>query len=61
MIHAVRRASANKQVKVMVGGGTFAADPNRATAVGADVTALDAVQAVAQAGRIAGPLVAPRW
>jgi methanogenic corrinoid protein MtbC1 len=49
VIHAVRRASRNRQVRVMVGGSAFSADPERAIRAGADATAADARHAVLQA------------
>jgi len=49
MIHAVRRASQNRHLRVMIGGPAFASDPDRAIRVGADATAADASHAVAQA------------
>lgn len=50
-IAAVRHASRNRAIGVMVGGPIFVADPTRASAVGADATAPDGRQA---------PLVAER-
>jgi len=44
-IAAVRHASRNRAIGVMVGGPVFAADPTRAAAVGADATARDGRQA----------------
>jgi methanogenic corrinoid protein MtbC1 len=44
-ITAVRHASRNRAVGVMVGGPIFVADPARAAAVGADATASDGRQA----------------
>lgn len=49
IIHAVRRASRNRELRVMVGGPAFAGDPEQAIRVGADATAADARHAVAQA------------
>jgi len=49
IIHAARRASQNRQLRVMVGGPAFSADPDLAIRVGADATARDARHAVAQA------------
>lgn len=49
VIHAVRRASRNRHVRVMVGGPAFSADPERAIRAGADTTAADARHAVLQA------------
>ena len=48
-IHAARRASLNRDVRVMVGGPAFAVDPDRVTRTGADVMARDARHAVEQA------------
>lgn len=44
-IAAVRHASRNRAIGVMVGGQIFAVDPSRATAVGADATAADGREA----------------
>jgi methanogenic corrinoid protein MtbC1 len=44
-ISAIRNASRNRAIGVMVGGPVFAADPARAEAVGADATARDGRQA----------------
>jgi methanogenic corrinoid protein MtbC1 len=49
LIGALRAASLNPSIGVMVGGQLFAAHPERAGAVGADATAADASQAVVQA------------
>jgi len=49
VIHAVRRASRNRHLRVMVGGPAFSADPERAIRAGADATAGDARHAVLQA------------
>jgi methanogenic corrinoid protein MtbC1 len=49
IIHAARRASQNRQLRVMVGGPAFSADPEHAIRVGADATAMDARHAVTQA------------
>ncbi|MFP4270614.1 MAG: B12-binding domain-containing protein [Alphaproteobacteria bacterium] len=49
LVHAVRHRSRNPDVGVFVGGPAFLAHPELATAVGADATALDGRQAVAQA------------
>jgi methanogenic corrinoid protein MtbC1 len=49
VIHAVRRASRNRHVRVMVGGPSFSADPELAIRAGADATAADARHAVLQA------------
>ena len=48
-IAAVRRASKNPAIAVMVGGPCFTADPTLAASVGADATAADARDAVVQA------------
>jgi methanogenic corrinoid protein MtbC1 len=48
-IHAVRRASRNRSVGVMVGGPVFLEHPELAALVGADATAMDARQACEQA------------
>lgn len=49
VIHAARRASRNRHLRVMVGGPAFSADPERAIRAGADATAADARHAVQQA------------
>ncbi len=46
LIAAIRRASANKQLVVLVGGPPFMEDPTLAASVGADATAIDGHQAV---------------
>jgi MerR family transcriptional regulator, light-induced transcriptional regulator len=51
-IAALRRASRNPDVIVMVGGRLFVADPGLAARVGADATAADAEAAVAVAERL---------
>lgn len=48
-IRAVRQASRNPALAVMVGGPPFTLDPTLVAAVGADGTARDALEAVAQA------------
>jgi methanogenic corrinoid protein MtbC1 len=48
-IRLVRRSTCNPHVGVMVGGPAFAEHPELAAAVGADATAIDGRQAVAQA------------
>jgi len=48
-IVAVRKASRNASVGVMVGGALFASRPELVAVVGADATAADAPQAVVQA------------
>ena len=49
LLHALRHRARNPDVGVFVGGPAFLAHPELATAVGADATALDGRQAVAQA------------
>lgn len=51
-IAAVRRASRNRAIGVMVGGPVFVADPARAGTVGADATAPDGRQAPVTAERL---------
>lgn len=53
IVDAIRTASCNSRICVMVGGRVFALDASRAAAVGADGTAPDARAAV----RVAGELV----
>jgi MerR family transcriptional regulator, light-induced transcriptional regulator len=48
-IHAVRRASRNPAVGVLVGGPVFVEHPELATLIGADATAVDGRQATQQA------------
>ena len=48
-IRAVRRGSCYPEVQVMVGGAVFIAHPELAAILGADATATDGLQAVAQA------------
>ncbi len=48
-IHAARRTSQNRDLRVMVGGPAFVVDPDRVTRAGADATARDARHAVVQA------------
>jgi methanogenic corrinoid protein MtbC1 len=48
-IHAVRRASRNPAVGVLVGGPVFVEHPELATLIGADATAVDGRQATLQA------------
>ena len=48
-IRSVRRASRNKSIGVMVGGPLLVQHPEIAAFVGADATAVDGRQAVAQA------------
>ncbi len=49
VIRAIRRASRNREVGIMVGGPAFIAHPELAMMVGADATAVDGRQAVLQA------------
>jgi methanogenic corrinoid protein MtbC1 len=49
LVHAIRHRSRDPDVGIFVGGPAFLAHPELATAVGADATALDGRQAVAQA------------
>jgi methanogenic corrinoid protein MtbC1 len=49
LIRAIRRSSRNKSIGIMVGGRPFVERPEQATLVGADVTASDGKEAVAQA------------
>jgi methanogenic corrinoid protein MtbC1 len=46
VIGAVRRASSNPSIRIMVGGPVFVRDPALAVQVGADAAALDAASAV---------------
>jgi MerR family transcriptional regulator, light-induced transcriptional regulator len=48
-IHAVRRASCNQAIGVLVGGPVFVEHPELATLIGADATAADGRQATSQA------------
>ncbi len=48
-IHALRAASRNRSLGVLVGGPLFAANPDLVVQVGADAMAIDARHAVAQA------------
>jgi methylmalonyl-CoA mutase cobalamin-binding domain/chain len=48
-IRAVRRASRNRAIAVMVGGQIFGEQPDLARRLGADATAVDARQAILQA------------
>jgi len=50
-ITAIRRASCNKDVTIMVGGPAFLGHPERVILVGADVSAADGQQAVWQANQ----------
>ena len=51
-IRAIRRASRNREVGIMVGGPVFADHPELVAMVGADATAADGRQAVLQAQRL---------
>lgn len=51
-IRAIRRASRNRDIGVMVGGSVFIERPELAAAVGADATAVDARQAALQADHL---------
>ena len=53
-IHAIRKASHNSSVKVLIGGRVFAETPKLAAAVGADATAVDGRQAVTQVTKMIG-------
>jgi len=52
VIQAVRRASANAYISVMVGGPVFTRDPELAVQIGADAVAVDAQTAVALAKKL---------
>ena len=56
-IRAIRRASRNRAIGVMVGGPIFVAHPEYARQVGADATAADACQAAEQAHGLLSLLV----
>jgi methanogenic corrinoid protein MtbC1 len=60
LIRAIRHASCNTSVGVMVGGPVFVAKPELARRVGADATAADARGAVTQAERLLDLLVVQR-
>jgi len=49
MIHAIRRASRNRNVGVLVGGSIFVEHPELVALIGADATAVDGHQACSQA------------
>jgi methanogenic corrinoid protein MtbC1 len=49
IVRKVRRGSANRNVRIMVGGLPFNGHPERVVKVGADATAVDGKDAVAQA------------
>ncbi|NDD73414.1 MAG: cobalamin-binding protein [Gammaproteobacteria bacterium] len=51
-VRALRRASSNRRIGVMVGGNPFSAHPERVAMVGADTTASDGRDAVLQAERL---------
>jgi MerR family transcriptional regulator, light-induced transcriptional regulator len=53
-IDAVRRASRNRAIGVMLGGPMFVQDPTRAIALGADGTAIDGATAPGVAERLMG-------
>jgi methanogenic corrinoid protein MtbC1 len=57
MIGAIRRASCNRAVGVMVGGGMFVDHPEWVTQVGADAIAVDGRQAILQAQSLVGLMV----
>jgi MerR family transcriptional regulator, light-induced transcriptional regulator len=46
VVEAVRRASSNRSIRIMVGGPVFVRDPALAVQVGADAAALDAASAI---------------
>lgn len=52
LVRQIRRASLNRDVRVMVGGRPFEDQPGRVALVGADATAQDARDAVLQAQRM---------
>jgi MerR family transcriptional regulator, light-induced transcriptional regulator len=54
-IRAIRRASHNKGVAVLIGGRVFNETPGLARTVGADATAADGRQAVLHAAELVGP------
>jgi MerR family transcriptional regulator, light-induced transcriptional regulator len=56
-IRSIRRASVNKDVKILIGGRVFNEHPVLVGAVGADMTAVDGRQAVAQIAQLIGPRV----
>lgn len=53
-IRAIRQASHNPEVKVLVGGHVFAQDTSLVAAVGADATAIDGRHAVLQVVKLIG-------
>lgn len=52
VIRAIRRASRNESIGIMVGGQPFIDNPERVALVGADATASDGRQATAQAQKL---------
>jgi len=52
LIRALRTASSNRSLAIMVGGAAFLAQPQRVQACGADATAADGVSAVARASEL---------
>jgi methanogenic corrinoid protein MtbC1 len=52
LIRRIRRTALNRRIRVMVGGRPFASHPDWVIQVGADATAIDAREAVAQAERL---------
>jgi methanogenic corrinoid protein MtbC1 len=52
VVEAVRRASSNQSIRIVVGGPVFVRDPALAVQVGADAAALDAASAVVVAERL---------
>ncbi|MBU3671937.1 MAG: cobalamin B12-binding domain-containing protein [Sinobacteraceae bacterium] len=52
LVRRIRRSSLHRGIRVMVGGIPFSGHPDRVTQVGADATAVDAREAVAQAERL---------
>jgi MerR family transcriptional regulator, light-induced transcriptional regulator len=58
-IHAVRRASRNQQIGVLVGGSVINARPELVALVGADATASDGRLAALQADNVVGLLARP--
>ena len=53
-IRAIRQASHNSKLSVLVGGQVFISNPDLASAVGADATAIDGHQAVLQITKMIG-------
>lgn len=51
-INALRQASHNSEVRVLVGGQVFASAPELASAIGADATAVDGRQAMLQVAKM---------